>query len=98
MSESNSHKRAANKIARKLNTDYNNGKGIDINTTKVAIEVETESTVSGGIQQLQGHRKPSYIAGANLEAVKKALEATEGTTVGVMDSSGNIVKKSTRKR
>ena len=32
----------------------------------------------------------------NKEAVEKAVEATEGTTIGVMDNQGNIVKRSTR--
>ena len=98
MSESKSHKTAANKIAKKYNTDYNTGKGADIKTNKVVIEVETENTVSDGFRQLQGHKKPVYIAGANKVTVDKALKATKGTTVGVMDNKGNIVKRSTRKK
>ena len=98
MAESRSHKIAANRIARKLNTQYNNSDGVDIVTKNIAIEVETESTVKKGLRQLQGHKKPSYIAGANQKTIKKALEATEGTTIGVMDSQGNIIKKSSRKK
>jgi hypothetical protein len=48
--------------------------------------------------QLQGYRKPDYIAGTNKEAVEKALEVARGTTVGVMDSQGNIIKRSSRKK
>ena len=98
MSESKSHKTTSNKIAKKFNVDYNTGKGADIKTYEVAIEVETENTVSDGFRQLQGHKKPVYIAGTNKKAVDKAIEATKGTTVGVMDNQGKIIKKSTRKK
>ena len=97
MTESRSHKVAANRIAKKLNTQYNNSDGVDIVTKNIAIEIETKSTVKNGIRQLQGHRKPSYIAGSNQETVNLAIEATKGTTIGVMDNQGNIIKKSIRK-
>ena len=42
--------------------------------------------------------KDVYIAGADKQATDKALEATHRTTVGVMDSQGNILRPSTRKR
>jgi len=98
MTESRSHKTAANRIAKNLNAQYNDADGVDIVTKNIAIEVETDSTVKSGIRQLQGHKKPSYIAGANQTAVKKALDATEGTTIGVMNNQGKIVKKSSRKK
>jgi len=98
MTESRSHKTTANRIAKKMNTEYNDGKGVDIQSTNATIEVETPETVADALGQLQGHRGPVYIAGANKEAVNKAMETTKGTTVGVMDSQGNIVKPSTRKR
>ena len=98
MPESRSHKTTSNRIAKKLNGDYNNGKGVDIVTPNIAVEVETENTVAGGIQQLQGHRKPAYIAGTNAKAVDRALKATQNTTIGVMDNQGRIVKRSTRKQ
>ena len=98
MAESRSHKTTANRIAKKMNAEYNDGKGVDIKSTKATIEVETSETVGDALGQLQGHRAPAYIAGTNKEAVNKAMETTKGTTVGVMDSQGNIVKPSTRKR
>ncbi len=98
MPENKSHKTTSSRIAGKYNTEYNSNKGVDIVTPNIAIEVETESTISTGIQQLQGHKKKAYIAGTNQEAVKNALEITKGTTIGVMDNQGNIVKKSTRKK
>jgi hypothetical protein len=98
MPESRSHKTTANRIAKKMNTEYNDGKGVDIRSKKATIEVETPETVADALGQLRGHRGPAYIAGTNKEAVNKALEITKGTTVGVMDNQGNIVNPSTRKR
>ena len=98
MAESRSHKTTANRIAKKMNTEYNDGKGVDIKSTNATIEVETSETVADALVQLRGHRGPAYIAGTNKEAVNKAIETTKGTTVGVMDNQGNIVKPSTRKR
>jgi hypothetical protein len=97
MPESKSHKATANRIAQKYETQYNEGQGADIQTSRIAIEIETPETVSDAVRQLQGYRKPVYIAGTNQEAVEKALARTEGTTIGVMDNKGNIVKKSTRR-
>ncbi len=98
MSESISHEATATRIAKKLGSKYNQDKGVDIVTSQIAIEVETAATITVGVQQLRGHRKPVYIAGTNKEAVKNALKETENTTIGVMDRQGNIVKRSSRRR
>ncbi len=98
MSEGKSHKTAANRIAQKLGVDYNNGKGVDIKSNRATVEVETPESVGDAAGQLKGHRGPVYIAGTNKDAVDKALEATKGTTIGVMDNQGNIVKSSNRKK
>jgi hypothetical protein len=98
MAEGKSHKTTAIRLAEKFKAEYNPGKGADIITKRIAIEVETPGTVAQGLQQLRGHQKSVYIAGTNQEAVDLALELTHGTTVGVMDNIGNIVKRSTRKR
>lgn len=37
MSESKSHKTTANRIAKKYNTDYNNGKGVDVKSQRATI-------------------------------------------------------------
>ena len=91
------HDRTANRIAARNNTQHNQGQGPDVNTPGRAIEVETAKTAQDGLRQLQGFTKPVYIAGANMEATEAALKATKGTTVGVMDPQGRIVKRSTRK-
>ena len=98
MSESRSHKITANRIAKKLKADYNPGKGVDIKSSKATVEVETPQTVGDAPRQLSGHRGPAYIAGTNQAAVKKALEVANGTTIGVMNNQGKIIKRSTRKK
>ncbi len=98
MTENRSHKTTANRIAKKFKTDYNSGEGVDIRSKRGNVEVETPETVSDAPGQLRGNRGPSYIAGTNKAAVDKALDVAKGTTIGVMDNKGNIVKNSTRKR
>jgi hypothetical protein len=98
MYDSSSHDATARRIARTLNAEYTEGKGADIVTEGAAIEVEPPETIGDAMRKLRGYRKGVYIAGTNREALKKALEVTAGTTVGVMNNSGDIVKGSTRKR
>jgi hypothetical protein len=95
---SKKHDDAAKKIAKKYKVDYNLGQGADIQSSRAVVEVETSSTVQDGLRQLQGYRKSVYIAGADKKAIEKALEVTEGTTIGVMDQNGNIIKRSSRKK
>jgi len=95
---STKHDKTANRLASKKGVEYNRGQGPDVVTPRQAIEVETVDTVADGFRQLRGFTKPVYIAGADAAATEKALEAAKGTTVGVMDPQGNIIKRSTRKR
>ena len=92
------HDEVARSIAKKFGGEYNPRKGVDIVTGKAAIEVETERTISDAKRQLRGHHKPSYIAVTSQRSIDKAVEATQGTTIGVMDPKGKIIKRSTRKR
>lgn len=92
------HDRTAVRFARCEGVPYNRGQGPDRNTARRAIEVETADTVRDGLRQLQGFRKPVYIAGADAEATEAALRVADGTTVGVMNSRGRIVRSSTRNR
>lgn len=98
MAESKKHRETARRIARKEGVEYNPGPGPDVLGKTRKIEVETSTTVADGIRQLQGYREPVYIAGADDKAVQAALDHTKGTTVGVMNNQGKIVKRSTRKR
>lgn len=92
------HDRTASRIARRERTEYNRGPGADILTSRRAIHVASARSVRNGMRQLQGYRRPVYIAGADPAATRKALEVTEGTTVGVMTSGGKVVRRSTRRR
>jgi hypothetical protein len=98
MSENRSHKTTANRIAEKYGVAYNDGEGVDIKSKRATIEVETAETIAEAPKQLRGYRGPVYIAGTNQEAVEKALEVTQGTTIGVMDNQGKVLKRSTRKK
>ena len=91
------HDNTANRIARKKGVEYNRSQGPDVVTPRQVIEVETVDTVRDGFRQLRSFRRPVYIAGADGAATRAALEAARGTTVGVMDQQGNVVKRSTRK-
>ena len=92
------HDQTASRLARKDDVRYNRGQGPDIIGPRRVIEVETADTVRDGLRQLQGFRKPVYIAGADAEATKAALVATKNTTVRVMDPQGNIIRGSSRHR
>lgn len=92
------HDQTAIRIARREGVEYNRGPGPDIVTPRRVIEVETRDTVRDAFRQLSGYQVPVYIAGADQAATTKAVEETEGTTVGVMDPYGEIVKPSTRGR
>ena len=95
---SHAHERVAKKLAKKYGAEYPPRAGVDVVTNNIAIEVETLGGVKQGIQQLQGHKKRAYIAGVNKATVQEAMAATEGTTIGVIDKDGNVVKPSTRKK
>jgi sulfur relay (sulfurtransferase) DsrF/TusC family protein len=60
------------------------------------IEVESVNTIGDAARQLAGYQKPVYVAGADAKATKKALQQYEGTTIGVIGSSGKTLKRSTR--
>ncbi len=92
------HDKTAQHIAKNKGVSYNKGPGPDIKTPRQTIEVETTNTIDDAGHQLQGFRGPVYVAGADDEATQAALERYKDTTIGVMDSSGNILKSSSRKR
>jgi hypothetical protein len=99
MAEERSHKTTANRIAQKYGVQYNNGEGVDIRSSRATVEVETPDTVAEAPSQFCGYRGPLYMpGGTSKEAVKRALETAKGTTIGVMDNEGNVVKRSTRKK
>ena len=91
------HDKTAQSIADQKGVDYNKGPGPDIKTPRQTIEVETSNSIGDAGKQLQGHRGPVYVAVTDDKDIPKAVERYDGTTIGVMDSSGKVVKSSTRK-
>ena len=92
------HDDVAKRLAQREGTEYNKGQGADIKGKRRIIEVETAGTVAGAGRQLTGHKKPVYVAGADAKATASALERYKGTTIGVMNAQGKIIKPSSRKR
>jgi hypothetical protein len=91
------HDKIAEKLAKKFGTEYKSDKGIDIVTKNRVIEVETKKdSLYQGIKQVQNSQKARYLA-VNKINLKNALEATEGTGIGVMGPTGRIIKKAGRK-
>ena len=92
------HDDTAERIAKQQGTSYNSNKGADVVNSDRAIEVETTKSMSEAKGQLRGYRKPVYVAGADAEATKEAKRLYADSDIGVMNSKGQIVKRSTRKR
>jgi hypothetical protein len=89
------HDRIAKKIAAVKGTVYHSDKGVDVRTTRQAIEIEVDPATFGeGTRQLQGHRQARYLAVPN-NLVKEALERIAGTRVGVMNEKGKIKRRAT---
>ncbi len=92
------HDQVAKKIAKKEGVQYNKGQGADIQSSRRIIEVETVNTIGDATRQLAGYQKPVYVASADAKVTKKALQHYKDTTIGVMNSQGQILKRSTRGR
>ncbi len=95
---STKHDEIAKFIAAREGVSYNQGPGPDIKTPHQIIEVETADTITDAARQLRGYRGPVYVVGVDSKATEAALEHYKDTTIGVMDASGKILKRSTRKR
>ncbi len=91
------HDEIAERIAKKIGTEYKAYEGIDIVKDKV-IEVETKAnSLSQGLRQVIRSQKPRYLA-VNKPNIENALQITKGTGVGVMGPTGRIIKRASRKR
>ena len=96
--ESKKHRQISQLLASKLKAKYNPNKGVDIKTKESAIEVEvSKDTINHGIQQLQRSRKSKKYLAVPKELKQEAIKKTKGTGIGVMSSTGKIIKRS-RKR
>lgn len=92
------HDRVAERLAKKEGVKYNRGQGADIQSSRRIIEVETVNTIGDAAKQLAGYKKPVYVAGTDAQATKKALQYYKNTTIGVTNSRGQRLKRSTRGR
>ena len=92
------HDKVAQKIAKREGTEYNRGAGADVQGRQRAIEIETPQTIGDAARQLQGYQKPVYVAPTDTKAVQAAIKHYKNTTIGVMNPTGKIVKRSTRRR
>lgn len=91
------HDEVATRLAKKFGTKYNRGKGADVKLDDFAVEVETKRSLKkDGLRQLRGYRSRVYIAMADDKDIQHAREMTKDTTVGVMNTKGEVVKPSTR--
>ena len=88
------HTATANRIARRYGCSVNVDGSPDIQAAELVVEVETSATVRKAIQRLQNFDRPAFVAVTNKEAILEALRYAQGTTVGVMDPHGEIVKQS----
>ena len=84
-------------IARRYGGTFHRGKGPDIRTDKVTINVETTKTLPTALGRLRGFRGPVYIACVNDDDLADACWYSQGKTVGIMNSEGRVVKPSTRR-
>ena len=88
----------AKELAEKHGGRYHRGKGPDIRTDRITINVETSRTLRSACGRLRGFRGPVYIACANDADLETAKLILAGKTVGLMNNKGRILKKSTRGR
>lgn len=92
------HDEVANKLAKKFKTKYKSDKGIDLVLPTKVIEVETQKAgILQGIKQVEKSQKARYLA-VNKINVNNAIQATEGTGIGIMSETGKIIKKASRKK
>ena len=88
----------AKALAEKHGGRYHRGRGPDLRTDKITINVETSPTLRTACGRLRGFRGPVYIACANDADLENAKLILTGKTVGLMNNKGRVLKKSTRGR
>lgn len=86
------HTAVANRIAKRFATTVSD-RSPDIQTAGVTIEVETSATIRDAVRRLKNADRPAFVAVTNKEAIADALRYAHGTSVGVMDPQGQIVRQ-----
>ena len=82
----------AKALGEKHGAKYNRGRGPDIRTDKVTINVETARTLGTACGRLRGFRGPVYVACANDADIENAKGIIAGKTIGLMNNKGRILK------
>ena len=97
MTRKSEHDRIADRLAKKLKTKHLR-EGVDIKVRDKAIEVAaTDSDIHQSLGQLRRSRKTKKYLVVPQRKIKKAVELTKDSGIGVMSPSGRIVKKPRRK-
>ena len=87
------HTATANRVARRLEANYNEGPGFDISLDNLVVEVETPATLPDALRRLEAQPGRVFVAMTNKEGVIEALHQTVGSRVGVMDPHGNVIRE-----
>ena len=97
--ESAEHEAIAKRIARKHGVEYKpERRGPDVQAPARVVEVGVDpARVAEEIRQVRRSTRPRYVAGPGPFA-RKALRATKGSGVGVMNAHGKVLKRGTRGR
>ena len=95
MPESRAHRETAERIAKKLSTDYNPAEGLDIKTPTEVGEIETPTTLQDAVKQLApfAGKKKRWVAPTDNRSIPKLRGILEGTGIGIRDNKGNVVKR-----
>jgi hypothetical protein len=86
------HSAVVNRILARYQGTLAEDGAIDIIAGEMLIAVETTATLPANIAQILEISGQRYVAVTNQESLVEALRLTEGTSVGVMDARGEIVK------
>ncbi len=81
-----------NRIAQRYGVRPTPDGPFDIQAEKFRIDVETSASLDEAVIKLRFQSGPVYIAVTNKEGIHLAVSKTEGTTIGVMDPQGDIVR------
>jgi len=92
-----SHDIAARRIARKVKGRFRRKRSPDVKGPRIRVAVKmTAKEISKALCELGGGSGPAFIALPTKEH-PKALKRMSGLKTGLMDYTGNIKKRSTRK-
>ena len=94
MPESKEHKTTARRLARLLGVQsYNPDKNPDINVNGwFIVRVAMPGAIERTVRELQNGNTKAYIAVTNDKAIWPAIDAAQGTGVGVMSPMGDFLK------